>query len=798
MALSFFETMSGEVHDSWGKSHLAEFSIKAESASTSAFLTTGRTAISGVFHCLPWADELPLHGEFVISALRKRVLRYDFEASAGEGEPIYRFVGIKRLRLGSLLHSVTHLEGSLSCDGVELARGVLDFDLNTLPSFAASWWTSAKLPRVEFLPDAADTKPSQLWSQSEERFWQALSETLISAGEIVPAVSSLTLDALAIRMAQMPAQTRFGLSAAMTWLQAVSWRRHRKSFDALSVEQRTELIADLRAKNTKLGGALSATMLLQLLGVPVKSAHFGRDDYLEAVGYPTVQPIKPEPAPRHFERVKYAEDLPSESVIYAEVAVVGTGAGGAAVAAELAEQGHAVVMLEEGRYNQRHDFVGKPADRLHKLYRDGGMTMSLGTPISIPQGRGVGGTTTVNSGTCFATPDHVLQQWRDELGFPDDFAPHNYQRFSASVAQMLQVAYGEPEVLGKISGVISRGAQAMHLPHGPLPRNAPGCTGAGECIFGCPEAAKRSTDQSYVPAALKAGAELYVGLPVTRVLRRGRRVVALEAHGVDQNGAPKRLRIVAERYVLSMGSLQTPVFLQENGFSLPRLGRNLSVHPAAGLIARGDEDLQPWKAIPQGYAIEALQEEGVRYEGFFLPPQILALQMPMVGAELSVWMDDFAKLAQFGFMVRDKSVGRVMRGSTGQPVVLYRLDAESQRRLKKAAALLAELMLRAGNQEVYVPIGANTVVRTLAEAQSITDMRTNYSDFRLLGAHPLGTCAMAASAEHGVVDFDYRVFGTDNLHIVDGSVVPTSLGVNPQMTIMAQGLRAAERIGGLV
>jgi choline dehydrogenase-like flavoprotein len=275
----------------------------------------------------------------------------------------------------------------------------------------------------------------------------------------------------------------------------------------------------------------------------------------------------------------------------------------------------------------------------------------------------------------------------------------------------------------------------------------------------------------------------------------GNRVVAVEARGADRHGAPKLLRLRARRVVLACGSLETPTLLMENGIRLPHLGKNLSVHPGLGMVARCLEDLQPWDAIPQGYSIDALEEEGIRYEGYYLPPAVLGGLLPFAGPKLSGWMDDFGRLAQFGFMTRDLSNGSVHRGPGGRSVVTYRLDQRSRNQLKKGAALLAELLLRAGATEVLTAIRTLPVISDIDDCKRLLDSDPGPLDFALLGAHPLGTCRMGTNPDVAVVDFDYRVFGTDNLHVVDGSVVPSSLGVNPQMTIMALALRAADVIG---
>jgi choline dehydrogenase-like flavoprotein len=534
--------------------------------------------------------------------------------------------------------------------------------------------------------------------------------------------------------------------------------------------------------------------LLRLVALPIKTAHFNRVDYLQSVGAPTYDaPVRVEPPPRFVtERVTTAEELPETTELACEVVVIGTGAGGAAMAAALAEQGVAVLMVEAGRFKRRDSFQGSPVDRMAHLYRDGGMTFTVGSPpISVPLGKLVGGTTTINSGTCFPTPAGVLEEWRSE-GLPDDFAPDAFQQWIDPVMEELQVA-PNPDHLGRIAEVVATGAEAMGLAHHPLPRNAPGCDGQGTCMIGCPTDAKRSTNISWVPRALKAGAELITGLPVTRLLTRGRKAIGVLAQGTDQHGAAKTVTIRAEAVVVAAGSWLSPLMLRENGFRLHHIGRNLSVHPALGMQARFAERMDSWNAVPQGYGVSGVHDR-IRFEGYWLPPQLTAMTVPLVGAELTRWMDAAAHIGQFGFMTRDASVGRVVRGPDGRPLALYDLPQENVELLRTGAAVLAEILIRGGAEEVLAGIGSTRFVRTLAEARAIGSADLKALDFDLLGAHPLGTCRMADSEANGVVDSDHRVFGTDNLYVVDGSTVPSSLGVNPQITIMAMALRAASRL----
>src|SRR5678815_1985320 len=123
-----------------------------------------------------------------------------------------------------------------------------------------------------------------------------------------------------------------------------------------------------------------------------------------------------------------------------------------------------------------------------------------------------------SSGTCLRAPERVLASWRDELGL-DELGPDAMARHFERVEAVLGVEVARAELLGGNGRVIARGCDALGFTrHGPLTRNAPACDGQGVCCFGCPTDAKRSTNVSYVPLALRAGAELFPGVQVTRII----------------------------------------------------------------------------------------------------------------------------------------------------------------------------------------------------------------------------------------------------------------------------------------
>ncbi|TNF29314.1 MAG: GMC family oxidoreductase [Deltaproteobacteria bacterium] len=802
MGVSFFETMRGSLVDGGGVSHALEFCLKAEATSFWRFLADGRSRASGVLFAPPWATDLACAGDLTVELPRGRKLVYALDFSDSDGIP-WRLSGHKTWNPLHPVRSLTELPLTLAraaAPDVVVARGVARFDLATLPEFLRSWSPLARFGRHALGPRWPRV-PTETAGFSE-RFratFHALAEAELEPGEHVPGADERT-DAFAREILDRgDAPTVMAYAALLLWLDGAALLHERRAFRALDVASRRRLLSHLA--RTPGSGALDLlrARLVAVIGFPLRAAHFDRPEYLNGIGHPTFEAApRPQAAPpRWVRQVTPAEALAPVADLEADVVVIGTGAGGAPLAATLAQAGLAVALIEEGRTSDRHDYAGGPVARMDRMWRRRGLDVTVGATLAIPTGRVVGGTTVINSGTCFPTPDAVLTAWQRELGFPEDFAPDRWSRHLERARAALQVTPAGAREVGAIGDVVARGADALGFEHGPLPRNAPGCTGAGTCIFGCPEGAKRSADVAYVPRALDAGAALFTGLPATRLLMRGDRVVAVEARGADRHGVAKTLRIYASEVVVAAGALQSPLLLRDNGLRLPGLGRNLSVHPAMGLVARlpaGAPPLRQWASIPQGYGMIAPGLTGVRFEGFYLPPQLLAGFLPMRGGELTRWMDDFERVAQFGFMVRDGGDGSVHRGPGGRPLIRYRLSARSRARLARGAGVLSEVLLRGGAEEVLTGVLTHPRVRTAEEARALRGANVPAGAFTLLGCHPLGTCAMGADPRYAVVDFDHRVHGTDNLYVVDGSTVPTSLGVNPQMTIMAFAFRAAERM----
>ena len=618
----------------------------------------------------------------------------------------------------------------------------------------------------------------------------SIAEAAVPAGRAVPAPSPSTVDSALHALDGWLPGTRGPWLKALRALDLAAVPLTGRPLSSLPLQRRREVL-------TRLSGHVEAHWLVRLATAPLKLAQVREPGVHEAAGtrWGLQEPGHTEPA-RWHRQVMNAADLGGEEQLEAEVVVVGTGAGGAPLAADLAAAGHAVLLLEEGQLHERGDFTGQAAPMQRLLYR-APLPLALGRGvIPVPVGRGVGGTTTINSGTCYRPDTALFDRWRRErglgrLGWELD---EHYER----VERMLGVELPEAEALGGVARVVARGAEALGWTHGPLPRNAPGCDGQGLCCFGCPTDAKRSAQVSWVPEALDAGASLLTGARVERVLVEAGRAVGVEA---TVGGAPLRVR--AHAVVLAAGALHTPTLLLKQGLQGPsgQLGRNLTIHPASHAWAIFDEIIDGTEEIPQGWGIEEFVAEGLRFEGSTLPLELLATLAPAVGPAWTEFIEEHRHLASFGFMVSDSARGVVRVGADGNPSVRYRLADRDRRRVIRGQGLLARMFLAAGARRVLPAVRGYGPFRTLAaverfEAEAPSRLAARHLD--LSAYHPLGTARMGTRPTRSVVGLDHQAHHLPGLFVVDGSTVDGPLGVNPQLTIMALSLRAAPFVGRAV
>jgi choline dehydrogenase-like flavoprotein len=564
-------------------------------------------------------------------------------------------------------------------------------------------------------------------------------------------------------------------------LRAFEWLPFPRRFSKLDPEAAEKLLRGLEGSRLALKhDLLLMAKLFSTLGYAVTP------EVQERIGFEIscarADGILPEPAGT------LGDTEPQGSGEECDVLIVGSGAGGAVAAATLAEAGLDVVVLEAGGHYNRDNYPRDHLEAISTLYRDAGLTIAEGRPpIPVPVAKVVGGTTVINSGTCFRAPDPVLEDWRQRFGIG---WAQDLEADFAEAEDFLHVTQLDPETMGRNGQLAMEGAAAIGASAAPIFRNAGSCVQCSSCPFGCAIDAKRGMHVSYLPRAVAAGARIRAGVEVTKVLIEGGRAVGVDAvlsagQAEMRPGGGRDYTVRAKRAViLAGGALGTPELLQRSGLGGSQAGRNLHIHPACWVGARYEEEVRGWEGVMQSFYVDQWERERVLLEATFTPLAFGGAWLLGAGRSHQEAMLDFGHVGSIGVHLSDLSSGRVGLGSEGSLRASYKLTREDARRLAFGIARAAEIHFAAGATEVYPNITRVGVLKPgdLAKFEATT---FKPAELRLEAFHPMGTARIAADPRQGVCDPSGAVHGAGDLYVADASLFPTSVGVNPMMTVIA-------------
>ena len=485
--------------------------------------------------------------------------------------------------------------------------------------------------------------------------------------------------------------------------------------------------------------------------------------------------------------------LEGDAPLEVDVCVVGSGAGGAVSAARLAARGQRVLILEAGPSRTRADFDMHEATAYPALYQDQAGRATHDQAVTLLQGRGVGGGTTINWTTCFRTPPALLKLWAGREGVeglsPELLAPH----FEAVEAR-LNIAPWPVERANPNNDVLWRGAQALGWSAASTRRNVRGCMNTGYCGLGCPVDAKQGMHLTYLADALAQGATLLSETEVVRVVTQGRRVIELEALAAQPGAAPRRLRVRPKLTVLAGGAINTPALLLRSELNgNDQVGRRTFLHPVSAVAGVYEGYIEPYYGAPQSIYSHHFIERGPDKVGFFfeaapLHPvlgatalggdpqthQALLERLPHISALIALAVD--------GLLPGDRG-GRITLRRDGRIKIDYPLTPPILEALTAGMQRLCEIHLAAGALEARPLTHALQPVRGPADIEALAALAQAPARFPVFSAHQMGGACMGEDPSRSVVNSRLRHHTLDNLYIIDGSVLPTALGVNPSETL---------------
>lgn len=489
--------------------------------------------------------------------------------------------------------------------------------------------------------------------------------------------------------------------------------------------------------------------------------------------------------------------------LHCDVAIIGSGAGGGTVAAELAPlvaDGLRVIVFEQGPRLRDDEFDGGELTMAPALYEDSGGFLTADGTMTLAFGRVYGGSTVVYTGTSLIAPERVIRSWRVPGLVASDLAERSTKYMRQNNVHMLP-----PEEINDNNRLFVEGCRAVGYEAEQFPINVRGCLGSSLCNLGCPNAAKQGTHRVQLPAAEKQGVKVVTRAEVLRIDQRRLRVRVTEkppgGKGEPSAWAPGEYDVEARVIIAAGGSIGTSALLLRSGLAsrLPRLGHGFTCHPAFILVAEHAQPITNWVGHPKSFFLDRAEEEGFVLETCMYFPFTTAKNLTGLGTEHAAMMQAFDRLQMILVLACDKAVeeNRIEVDRAGRPVVHYTFTPAVVDSLAAATRAAARIFFGAGAVRVHAP-AADPHILTRGEIDRI-DERITAEHFRpgttsVSAAHLMGGCGMGGSAASSVCDAWGRVHGIPWLRVADSSLFPDSLEINPYLTVMALADRAAEAV----
>ena len=502
---------------------------------------------------------------------------------------------------------------------------------------------------------------------------------------------------------------------------------------------------------------------------------------------------------------------PGDDEIECDVCVVGSGAAGSVVAAELAAAGQNVIVVEAGGTWSDGDFDQHELAGMHRLFREGGLAATRDLSMSLLAGASIGGGTTVNWQSCFRTPDDVREEWA-ELSGCTFFTADSFTESLDAVWRRVGASTDESEI-NENNSAICRGAKSLGYSWSVIARNSLGCdvTQCGNCMFGCRVGGKQSAATTYLRDAIRSGAQVIAPYTARKLVESNGKVTGIEGTCADPDGERRALTIVAPRVVLAAGALETPALLMRSGLKSLHVGQHLFLHPTVAVTGLYPSPIEAWKGPPQTIVCDEFSDlsegYGYRIEAAPAHPGLLSVGIPWAGArEHRRLMQTVRLAAPFIVLTRDSNEGTVRVTKTGQPYFDYRLGRDEKKLLRHGMAVAARIHHAAGAERIitlhtaqlsWEREGGGSIEKF---CRAIDAAPVGPNRLPLFSAHQMGTARIGTDRASAVCDAHGEVFGLTGAYVADASLFPSASGVNPMITIMAlarhigRGLLDAPRV----
>ena len=532
----------------------------------------------------------------------------------------------------------------------------------------------------------------------------------------------------------------------------------------------------------------------------------GHNPNWAVTGYPGPPDVTP---PSQAPRITPLRLEGDAATLDADVCIIGSGSGGGVIAAELAQAGLDVIVLEAGGHYEEHNYPAHEAFAYDELYWRGGWKTTDDGNMLVGAGATLGGGSAVNWTNCVQPPEQLREEWAAQ-GLKD-LATSAFDEHLDAVSQRISRNADCSQRNGPNERMV-QGAEALGWSWTCADRNSDrqsyDFASAGFMGYGDRSGSKQSTTATFLPDAAAAGARILVDTIARRVLTRNGRAVGVEAvMRTDEHLTS--ITVNAPTVVVAGGALETPAVLLRSGIGGPAVGHNLHIHPTTGPSGLYDEPQDPWQGPPHSAIVEefASLSEGYGFliEGIPFGPGFNATALPVAGGRAhKMLMARAQHIVPFIGVVRDRGSGRVTLDANGEAFVEYAVtDPLDQRHLRAAIEAMANLHEAAGARAIFdSAIGKLVMWRRgdrladFVERAVAIPLRIPH---RSIGtAHQMGTARMGVDPYASVADPEGQLHDVRGVWIGDTSAFPSASGVNPMITCMALARRTAQAILGEV
>lgn len=660
-------------------------------------------------------------------------------------------------------------------------------NFNTAQIAALAALADAYIPTIE-RPAAADPTG----------YWQRKASDLDIAQKVIVAISTLPPDQ----------QEEFQqlLKLLNSRLLGLTWGKAFRNVHQLSIEERQAMLQSWSTSRfAQLRKAFNS--LKKLIGF----LYFGDAEPQKpnpnwvTTGYPGPLPL-PSPKPPLPTMIR------TTRTIYADVLVIGSGAGGGVVAAQLAQAGKKVIIVEKGKYLPDSQLNYSEVDMMQQLYEQQGMLSNTHGNMTILAGSTLGGGTTINWSASLRTPDEVLHEWANEHNNPH-FEDREYTRFFEQIEArthiQTQYNYHNPQNQNLLSAAQKLGYRARAIPLNIInSNNSPAEMYHKRLGYGCLGDAygdKQSVVRTFLQDAVAHQAEIYCQTWVERILTHQGNARGAIAYQTHSNGKTEELQILAPKVVVCCGAIHTPALLQRSGLRHPQIGKNLYLHPVVPVIARYSSLINPW----YGPMMSAICDEfayldgnhGVRLECGPAHIGLMGLVTPWESGE--AYKQRLAHAAHYGNIIvltRDKFGGEIRLDKQGNPHIHYTLSNYDRHHMLRGIQESIRLHVVANADEVYVCHNSPLVYEAFAAnnldyfLKKIANHTWEAHHFELFSAHQMGSCRMGGSKKHHPLLPTGQTREIKGLFVADTSAFPSSSGTNPMLSVQALAAYIAQHI----